>query len=620
MELPANNQYDILGTIKNYGLFNQEIPAVPYDKPSTGLMENLQKASEDFAATREKQRKESQDRFKTMVELGDYEGAKRDFITGYLGDNFQQMTPEQEAQFRQNFEMSRQQKRNEVYQTQLADAQKRGDADTVIKLTEQIYGQPLDEPRKEYIRRSAQASRIKETAAIIEDLKNSPPTVSYPVISELLKSSGMPVPTFVEFLKTYYPPRATGTQSNVTAQNMRQLFDQQMKQIGEDKTAIADIDSQMKYTSNDGGAATSKYKQAMQERQRLLMEIQGAFLAGNDAGLINSAMTAYQGFMANTYLPAQQEFYQSRGMGIQGRDVQARTQLSQANAALARARRQEVVNLMGVRREKMVAETQAAAERVRVSRALTPARKQFLESQAELNQYLQSNSPRMWQAALGMLGRQERADIEAGKTEDQILASRDTRLQKNLEAILDLDTELLDKGVDRKYMSTQPGRELAAEMLNRATSGEPLEDMLPSVSGLVAPTTTTSRSTTTAPRPATTTSRSTTTTSRPANVPTQLPGRPLPQSPLTGKPGDVPVVVVPGAQARARAERLARNAANPLGSPRVDKAAEAQRKERARLRPIVIKNLKDQFGTTPTEQAIEAALDIKMRQFNSRTK
>lgn len=104
-----NEDYTRYGNPNVYrqiGDYDQYTSAPYMQKPLSGLLQSFQKAGEDLAAAREKQRKDSQEQFKTMVELGDYEGAKKNFITGYLGDNAQ-MTPEQEQQFRQNFELTR---------------------------------------------------------------------------------------------------------------------------------------------------------------------------------------------------------------------------------------------------------------------------------------------------------------------------------------------------------------------------------------------------------------------------------------------------------------------------------------------------------------------------------
>lgn len=121
MELPLSSYSDAYRDINpaDYKLLTQNVPMPYAPDPSAGLLQSFQKAGEDFAAAREKQRTESQGLFKTMVDLGDYEGAKKHFIQGYLGDNFQQMTPEQEAQFKQNFEMTRRQKVTEKLETEV---------------------------------------------------------------------------------------------------------------------------------------------------------------------------------------------------------------------------------------------------------------------------------------------------------------------------------------------------------------------------------------------------------------------------------------------------------------------------------------------------------------------
>lgn len=532
-----------------------EMPSVQQE--FVGGLQGLNKQIMDqMAAQREAEKKKALEAFEFHRKYtGNKELAWQSFMnSGKLPANYQP-TKEDRKLFEQEMDADQQRTRMSLYGDQLTEAQKRGDAESIIALTEKIYGQPLDESRKEYIRATSQASQLQDMSSTIENLKNSPPSVSYPVISNLLKLRGMPVPSYEEFLRTYYPPRATGTQSNVTAQNMRQMIDLQTKQIKDNTAEIAAIDGQMKYAPKDGGAATANYKKAITDRQKFLLQLQGAFLSGNDAGLVNAALTNYNDFITNTYLPAQGAFYQSRGIGLEARGKQATIQLNQAQTELARTKRQEIVALLKVRENDIVARTKLTLQRIFESQQMLGPRKALAESQSELNRYLQTNSQRMWQSALGMLARQERADIEAGKTQEEIDAVRQRRIDDNLSTIMGMDTRLRDMGVDIKYMSTPQSQGLARELINRLNEGESAESLIPGVPGLVAPPVTGKTGPAPAARPAARPSPG------PAQVPTTRPGQTLPNSQIGA--GRVPPPVPPVPSTEVAAELRRKLAAGP---------------------------------------------------------
>lgn len=142
MELPLSSYEEAIRSINpaDFKAMTQNVSMPFYDRPSAGLMQNIQKAGEDLAAAREKQRKDSQDRFKTMVELGDYEGAKQNFITGYLGE-YAQMSPEQEQEFKQNFELNRRETMAKKLQaeTDLGKSFAAAPVQTQVQMWSQVY-------------------------------------------------------------------------------------------------------------------------------------------------------------------------------------------------------------------------------------------------------------------------------------------------------------------------------------------------------------------------------------------------------------------------------------------------------------------------------------------------
>jgi hypothetical protein len=476
MELPTDNQYDILGTIKNYGLLNQATPREFGPNQSAGLMQNIQKAGEDLAAAREKQRKDSQDRFKTMVELGDYEGAKQNFVTGYLGE-YAQMSPEQEQEFKQNFDLSRQQKRNEVYQTQLSDAQKRGDAETIIKLTEQIFGQPLDESRKENIRRTSQVARIKETSSIVEDLKSSPPTVSYPIVAQTLTAAGLPVPSYEDYLKTYYAPRV-GTSSTADQRQTEFYVKTQTDLIKNQKDiAVKAIGGYSSATKDQGGAAR-QYLNAVNDQESALNDLQSAYFS-NDAGIIENARRNYvdKQSKTNRAVAAFNQSLTTAGQATLGQGrlevAQGGLQVQQGSLAvrqrLADAQVRKINTLLPLQEANLKSTIKSRLE------MLAP-RLKLAESQAQLNQYLQSNSRDIWQRALSMTSTQETQLIMNGSnTPEELDQTRDARIRAAVDSILKVDTRLKELGVMKKFTSTEANRKTAAELKNRARPGSLLD-------------------------------------------------------------------------------------------------------------------------------------------------
>ena len=452
MELPTDNQYDILGTIKNYGLLNQATPREFGPNQSAGLMQNIQKAGEDLAAAREKERKDSQDRFKAMVELGDYEGAKQNFVTGYLGE-YAQMSPEQEQEFKQNFDLSRQQKRNEVYQTQLSDAQKRGDAETIIKLTEQIFGQPLDESRKENIRRTSQVARIKETASIVEDLKNSPPTVSYPIVSQTLAAAGLPVPSYEDYLKTYYAPRV-GTSSTADQRQTEFYVKTQADLIKNQKDIAVKAISGYSSATRDQGTAAKQYLNAVNAQESALNDLQSAYFS-NDAGIIENARRNYvdkQG-KTNQAVAAFNQSLSTAGQATLGQGrleiAQGGLQVAQGNLAVKQRLADTQINKI---RELLPLQSADIKSRIKSRLDLLKPRIELAQSQAQLNQYAQSNSEDIWGRALSMVSSQETQRIMDGiNTPEELDRTRDQRINAAVDSILKADTRLKDLGVMRKF-------------------------------------------------------------------------------------------------------------------------------------------------------------------------
>ena len=445
-----------------------EMPSVQQD-----FIGGLQGLNKQIMDQQDKERQKALEAFEFHRKYtGNKELAWQSFMnSGKLPANYQP-TKEDRKLFEQEMDADQQRTRMSLYGDQLTDAQKRGDAESIIALTEKIYGQPLDESRKDYIRTTSQVSQLQDMSSIIENLKNSPPTASYPIVKKLLESRGMPVPSYADFVATYYAPRA-GTAATVDQRKMEAYSANEQRIIKTAKENARQSLEAYKTSTNDNGAAARDFLTAIDNRDAALSNLLSAIATG-DASVIEGARQTYQRAV-DAFKPASERYTKSIITG-----VQATAAKSNADAALARIEIQR--GQLGLNRERLAMDQKYIAAKINQIKELLPyqvqnfrttidARVQMIPptvklkySQIELNKYLQNNSNKLLTAGLILTAAQDRSLEAGGESLEKINESRSQRLSRNLDLVVDGDVTLRDYGVDRKYQKNQdPNAESAVQ-------------------------------------------------------------------------------------------------------------------------------------------------------------